>query len=156
MKTNLARGDKHSRSKILTFQVINYLPHMLLLHVQVGKLQREVARQRKEYEDLLERRKVAEDDCRQVGSGFGLQDHEVEAKIEKARQSPQKVKLLQAIYLAHHALLSKARDLEATQRRLMEYKGGLQPHGGKQEQPMEQVYNAQTGADTRCTYEPTK
>ena len=121
MKTNLARGDKHSRSKILTFQVINYLPHMLLLHVQVGKLQREVARQRKEYEDLLERRKVAEDDCRQVGSGFGLQDHEVEAKIEKARQSPQTVKFLQDVYFAHQEVQSKQRGLETTESEVMMY-----------------------------------
>ena len=70
---------------------------------------------------MVARLNVAEADYRQVGSDFGHGKHEVEAKIEKARQSPQTVKMLQDVYFAHQQVRSKQCGLETTESEVMMY-----------------------------------
>ena len=82
---------------------------------------------------------VVEGHYREVGSHFGHEKEEVEAKIQKARKSPQKLKLLQDIYLAHDDAESKARDLETTEYVLNAYEEECQNKLKEQTQLKEQV-----------------
>ena len=87
----------------------------MLPDVQIYKLRIKLDQQRREHERLLERCRVLEDGYRQVVADVGHEKQVVEDKIEQARQSPQKVKWMQDIYLAYCAAESKARDLETTE-----------------------------------------
>ena len=83
--------------------------------VQIDSLQRKLTQQKPDLKHLVESRRSVGNGRRDASADFIHQDKEVEAKIMKARNSPQKIRLLHDIYLAHKEVKWKKRDLKTTE-----------------------------------------
>ena len=112
---------------------------MLLPDLKIDKLREKRPGQLQAHKDSLAHCEAVEGHYREVVSDFGHEKEEVEAKIQEARKSPQKLKMLQDIYLAHDDAESKARDLETTECMLNAYQDERKNKLKEQTQLNEQV-----------------
>ena len=90
-----------------------------IFFLQINSLKTKLKTLQKECEARLKDRELAENQYISEVTALGLRTaNEARLDIEKARESPQEAKLLQAIHLAHTVVVENGKNIKSTEQQL--------------------------------------